>query len=78
MKLDQLIEKSYGCNDGIFAGHSWEQKYAQEALLLAIKDEISFEEYMLKHEEYLKKDGCVKEHISEQLKKVAMIESYFK
>jgi hypothetical protein len=78
MILDKLIESSYGAEDLIFAGHSYDIERASKSLFVANQENIGFEEFLNRHRKFLESKNCSQNHIEKQLKRVQRIDLYFK
>lgn len=78
MSLDNLIAKSYGSEDYIFAGHELDRQRALESLTAANDEKVDFDEFLKKHRQYLTNRQCSLEHIEEQLRRVQRLDLYFR
>jgi hypothetical protein len=77
MPLDNLIAKSYGSVDCIFAGHELDRQRALESLTAANEEGVGFVEFIERHRQYLTNKGCSQEHIEKQLGRVQTLGMYF-
>lgn len=76
-KLKDLIAGSYGTADDVFAGNPFDRERAREAIVEAGNEDISFDEYIQMHIDYLKGKRRDEKHIEEQIKKVKDLCHYF-
>lgn len=77
MSWEEQISGCFGSKDKIFAGHPYDIQRAAKLLTQAIEENIGWSEYTSKIKEWLKSEGCSKEHIVNQMEKVKNTKSYF-
>ena len=78
MDLEQLIMYSYGTEDHLFALHSLDIERACQSIMKANEENVGYQEYLMKHRNYLENLNLSNEHIESQLNRVKDITSYFK
>lgn len=78
MDLANLIKRSYGDADLIFASHSIEIEHARNSLIAAEKEDVGFKEFLKKHRDFLRSENCSDEHIENQIRRVKNLSNYFR
>ncbi|MDW9381940.1 hypothetical protein [Chryseobacterium sp. JV558] len=76
-ELQNLIKTSYGVVDLIFAGHEYDRKRALEAIKIANREGVGFNDFLDMHRDYLENKNCSYEHIENQILRVQQIGLYF-
>ncbi|WP_295199604.1 hypothetical protein, partial [uncultured Chryseobacterium sp.] len=65
-ELLNLITSSYGIADFIFAGHQYDRQNALQAIRVANREGIGFNDFLNLHRDYLRVKNCSTEHIENQ------------
>ena len=73
-----LIPGAFGCVDKVFAGHPCDKERAGELLSAAIKEGVDFEVYLNTIQEWLVSQGVGDTGVTEQMKKVKTLSTYFR
>lgn len=61
---------SFGMTDRIFGGHPLDRKAARDVLKKTWAEDLGWEDIERTAREYLRGEGCVQEHINEQIRRM--------
>lgn len=76
MSFHQEIEKCFGIEDLIFAGHSIEKKHARFMLSEASKQGFDLTDIEETSRNFLEGKNCSIEHIEKQIERIRELENY--
>jgi hypothetical protein len=76
MSWKDKIPGTFGVADKKFAGHPCDSERAAEMLKIAIKEGVGYSDYLEGIEDWLKSQGCIQEHIDQEVIKVKNVSSY--
>lgn len=77
MSWEDRIRGCFGFKDKKFALHNTDRKHAQQVLSEALMDDVGHSEYLAAFRRWLENEGCNDQHVEEQMKRVALLSSYF-
>lgn len=77
MSFKNKIPACFGCADKNFAGHTSDAAGAREMLINALSETNSWSDFINNIQDYLRSQGCNKEHIDIQIERVRNLANYF-